>query len=479
MFNQDFYPSPVEIIDQMVYGYDFKNKVVLEPSAGKGDIVDYLKLNGVKEVISCENNVDLQKILSTKSKLICHDFLELTADKISHIDAIIGNPPFSNQTKHILHAFEIAPDGCEIIMLCNHDAYKNDYSGTKRQLQYIVRNHGSIENLGDCFNDAERKTGIDIGCIRLHKPGVVKGNEFEGFFMDEEVELEANGIMPYNFVRDLVNRYIAAVRLFDKQMELGVQMNDLLSSFFSSKLSFSCKSGEAPVLRNDFKKDLQKSAWTWVFQKMKMEKYTTQGLKSDINKFVEKQQEIPFTMKNIYKMIEIVIGTTSSRMDRAIIEVFDKLTEHYYDNRYNVEGWKTNSHYLIGEKFILPWMVEVKYGGGMGLKSSNNCELIEDMIKALCFITGKNYDRIPSLWDFFHAISDETKDLPSYQQKSKIYEFGKWYDYEFFEIKGYKKNTMHFKFKNHDTWAMFNQHVSRIKGYPLFEAVKRKYNKAA
>jgi hypothetical protein len=29
---------------------------------------------------------------------------------------------------------------------------------------------------------------------------------------------------------------------------------------------------------------------------------------------------------------------------------------------------------------------------------------------------------------------------------------------------------MHFEFKDDNVWAKFNQHVSRIKGYPLFEA---------
>jgi hypothetical protein len=52
--------------------------------------------------------------------------------------------------------------------------------------------------------------------------------------------------------------------------------------------------------------------------------------------------------------------------------------------------------------------------------------------------------------------------------------WGEWFDWGFFECRGYKKGTMHFKFKDQDLWAKFNQHVSRIKGYPLFEAVKSK-----
>ena len=50
--NVDFYPTPVEVIKTMLLGEDIFNKVILEPSAGKGDIVDYLKENGAGEVNS-------------------------------------------------------------------------------------------------------------------------------------------------------------------------------------------------------------------------------------------------------------------------------------------------------------------------------------------------------------------------------------------------------------------------------------------
>lgn len=40
----------------------------------------------------------------------------------------------------------------------------------------------------------------------------------------------------------------------------------------------------------------------------------------------------------------------------------------------------------------------------------------------------------------------------------------------FFEIKGYKKGTVHVKFKDDKIWALFNRRVAEIKGYPLPEA---------
>jgi len=37
--------------------------------------------------------------------------------------------------------------------------------------------------------------------------------------------------MPYNVVRDIVNRYVSSIKLFDQQIELGIQMHDLTSFF--------------------------------------------------------------------------------------------------------------------------------------------------------------------------------------------------------------------------------------------------------
>ena len=48
-----------------------------------------------------------------------------------------------------------------------------------------------------------------------------------------------------------------------------------------------------------------------------------------------------------------------------------------------------------------------------------------------------------------------------------IYNNGGWYDFGFFEVKGFKKGTGHFKFKSQDVWAKFNQRIAKLKGYPL------------
>ena len=63
MFNPEFYPTPADVIELMLQGQEIENKIFLEPSAGKGDIVDYLREYGAKSILTCEINTDLQHML--------------------------------------------------------------------------------------------------------------------------------------------------------------------------------------------------------------------------------------------------------------------------------------------------------------------------------------------------------------------------------------------------------------------------------
>lgn len=455
MFNNQFYPTPANVIGLMLEGENLTGKTILEPSAGKGDIVEYCKNEGA-EVIACENNPDLRLILAAKCSLIGDDFLKVTSEQVSHIDYIVMNPPFNADEKHILHAYNIAPAGCKIIALCNLNTVKNTYSASRKELLNIVESCGSFEDLGQCFDSAERKTGVEVACIKIQKEGASYKQEFEGFFMEEEPEQaegQAAGLMSYNSIRDLVHRYITGVKIYDEFLEIEARLNKATDIFYTSKLSHHISENGMPKTRNEYKKALQKSAWLYVFSLMDMKRTATQGLREDINKFVETQSQIPFTMKNIFRMLEIVIGTTEQRMDKALLEVFEKLTKHYNENRYNVEGWKTNSHYLVNQRFIFPNGCHLcRYMKTIDVHSSYS-ETLMDFEKALCFITGENHDNIKSIYH-------------SYRYHP---EAGVWYDSHFFRVRFYKKGTVHCEFKSEELWARFNQRIAKIKGYPLFE----------
>lgn len=465
MFNAEFFPTPGHVIEHMLGALDLQDKHVLEPSAGKGDIVDALKARGA-HVTACEKQPELSRIVATKSNFLKEDFFDVRADEVSHIDYIVMNPPFSNADRHILHAWEIAPDGCEIIALCNNETLDNRHTTYRSRLGRLIKDHGGSVNLGDVFRTAERTTEVSIGMVHLFKPA--NTNTFEGFFDDtpDEVEEQFIGIMPHNVVREAVQRYVAACKLFDTVADNAVQMNDLVGQFGLRDLTLALKHEDRDASVQDFKKQLQKNAWNWVFNQMKMEKYLTESLKKEINAFVEKQKNVPFTMRNIYKMLEMVVGTHGDRMKRALIEVFDKLTMHYHENRYHVEGWKTNSHYMVNKKFILEYVVESSWGRPQLIYGGRNGQKLDDLTKALCYLVGQNYADIQRLYDFFRR-QVTTNEQGERQDISR--EWNTWYEWGFLDIKVFKKGTLHAKFRDVKVWEQFNRAVAEAKGYELPE----------
>lgn len=454
MFNKDFYPTPKEVIDFM--GIDCHNKVVLEPSAGSGNIVDWLKQNGAKDVLSCEKNKDLAEIIKTKSRFIGYDFLEIKPEQISHANLIVMNPPFSDGVKHVLHAWNIAPGGSEIISLINHDNLENAFSRDRRELKRIIQDHGHAESLGDCFSDADRKTGVDVGLIKLYKQAS-HNNEFEGFFMDEEEEPQGTGIMEFNSVRNVVQRYVGCVQKFDEILKLSSEMSAIAGPLSSGTITCQMGYNNDVIDRETYKKELQKTAWKYLFGLMNINKYVTSGVMKDINSFVEKQTNVPFTMKNVYKMFEIIVGTREQTFNRSLVEAVDKFTEHTHENRYNVEGWKTNAGHLLNKKFIVPYILEINWGGtALSPKYSQHSDKIQDLVKVICSVQAENYDVIPSLYNYCREISM----MPN-----------TWYDWGFFEIKGFKKGTLHLKFKDDKVWENINRRYAKIKGQVLPEKI--------
>lgn len=476
--NADFFPTPVEVIEQMMMGENILGKTVLEPSAGKGDIVDWLQNNGAARVIACEKDREIRKLLEGKCEIIADDFLTVTSEQVSHIDYIVMNPPFSEGAKHILHAYEIAPAGCTIIALCNSsNLSRGYYYDTNKQLIELVELHGRNEYIGEVFSSAERRTDVSVELIKLFKHGEGE-NEFDGFFFSQEDEDNANidgreGIMPYNVVRDLVNRYVATVKLFDETLEAANKINEMAKypgtgeyNYIPIKFATVTHDGhEKIVTHQQYRNELQKYYWRIIFNKLNMEKYATKRLREQINKFVETQQHVPFTMANIYRVIDIVIQTTGQRMDKALEEAFDLICSLSAENSTAGEKWKTNSNYMVNRKFIVNYICQGydRYDNNrpyptlnFGFSSSCNLDQMQDICKALCYLTGCEYNSIESLSSHGSSYRGERGEP-----------WGKWFTWGFFRCKAFKKGTMHFEFLDEAVWSRFNRRVAELRGWAL------------
>lgn len=461
--NPDFYPTPNEVIEQMMLGEDYVGKTVLEPSAGSGNIVKWLQRNGSCNVVACENDPHLRKLLDGVCPLIGNDFLKLTAEQVSHVDLIVMNPPFSQGTEHIMHAWEIAPSGCTIITLCNSTNVNATCYREYRKLQEIVKLYGCSEFLGDVFSTSERKTNVNVSLLKLYKQADGE-DEFSGYFFSQEDEDAANqntkeGLMPYNVVRDLVNRYISAVKLFNSVMEASNQINEIAKvEKYCLPIYFTAVNSEdrsTTVTREQYKKELQKYYWNVIFKKLNMEKFATSKLHQQINRFVEKQSNVPFTMTNVYRLLNMVVQTTESRMRTALSEAFDLICSLSAENSTAGETWKTNANYMVNRKYIVSCITEYDTrwpSPFVKLRIGGNKDKIEDICKALCFLTGVDYNNMESL---SHFVSENQL------------AWGGWFDWGFFRCKAYKKGTMHFEFKDEKVWMMFNQEVAKERGWCL------------
>lgn len=183
--NADFYPTPEALAARMVDMVDTKRvHFVLEPSAGKGDLVDKLqskmRYDGYSNItdkhgsdveIDCiEKDGNLQNLLKGAGKrLVYDDFLKFETFK--KYDLILMNPPFSEGDKHLLKALEMMKNGGQVVCLLNAETLKNPYSNIRKELlQKLEQLNAEIRYLEDAFTEAERQTTVEVALIYVDIP---------------------------------------------------------------------------------------------------------------------------------------------------------------------------------------------------------------------------------------------------------------------------------------------------------------------
>ena len=90
---------------------------VLEPEAGIGNIADAAK--EITQNVDCiERMADFKEILKLKKhNVIADDLLETEPDPV--YDAVIMNPPFSEECEHIQKAFDFVRPGGNLVAVCS------------------------------------------------------------------------------------------------------------------------------------------------------------------------------------------------------------------------------------------------------------------------------------------------------------------------------------------------------------------------
>ena len=471
IFNRDFYTTPREVFDMMTQGESLADAVILEPSAGSGDIVRYCKQDGARYVKACEINDVLRNALYNECNVIAPDFLTVQREQVADINYIIMNPPFTTVEKHILHAWEIAPDGCTILALCPSSRFRFGCYGDDKKLKELADLYGSREELGDVFNTstADRRTDAEISLLRLYKPSE-KTEDFEDLDFDETPEgwddmgNGQEGVIKYDAVRDMVKRYNSALAQFDAVQEASKKINEDIKTFTACRIHFGahgddCRGNKFQnITRDRFRKELQHAAWSSIFELLNMQKYTTNVLQEKIARFVETSEARPFNLKNIYLVVSSVLQNIGNIMEECVVKAFDTICSLSAENSTAGEKWKTNSNYMVNQKFIVNglscekrWNGHLSYSIGHSYDRSGK---MEDFYKAMSFLTGQ-----PLKEDCYRPFRSQIVESCT--------DTGEWFYFDWFRVKFYKKGTMHFEFTDINIWYRFNQVAAKHKGWAI------------
>jgi Domain of unknown function (DUF4942) len=473
VFDPDFYPTPAPVIEKMLGAFKLRGRksetairTVLEPSAGKGDILDWVVehcrvyggYNGPK-MHAIEQHPELVGILQSKGhKVVGKDFLTFTPE--TRYDLIAMNPPFSEGAKHLLHAWDIA-DGAHIVCLLNAETIRNPYTQERKLLQGHIEAHGSVEYLGDAFKDAERSTGVEIALVRLFRPR--HSDDAFAFSFDApmykegSVDLgldtgEGSALMRPDQMGALIRQYEKSKEAFRNYLKARAEMTFYCQGVLdysqvqeaaaeAAKESYGCYTLEEQY--DAFKDSLRLKFWQHILGCMGIEKLLTHKMRSNFAEFVKQQGAMALTKENIASIVQMLLLNSDSILSQSVVAVFDLFTSYHKENRLITEGWKTNDFWRVNRKVILPNYVQCSTGRYGPCTFSTACgrySEYSDIDKAMCYLSGKRLEDVVT-------VEKAIKENSTTNEAEST----------FFKLRYFKKGTLHLVFKDEALWAKFNQ----------------------
>lgn len=454
----------------MLDGINFNYKTILEPSAGKGDIAKIIKNKSNKcHIHLIELEPELQEIAKQYGQIVHYDFLTFEPD--TQYDYIIMNPPFDNGDAHLLKAWEIATN-TKIICLLNAETIRNPYSKTRQALKAIIEQHWTVEYIQDAFVNAERKTNVEVALIRLTKKSDT-AFDFQNF----ETECEYHGELsetalanPYQ-LNNMLQDYKRAKELFAEWVAKIRKAQTIVKQFSHvNALDIASKSYSTNDAVQEFSDRIRSDTWNKITNLIGLEKYMTAKVLEAFQNKMKEQKNIALTKNNIEVFIQSIMLNGQSILEESITNAFDLMTRYDVENRFEPEGWKHNSSYMVNKKVVIPGVMSVRNYGSWDqfqtLQSYTNrrAKELEDIDRALCFMTGTKFeDSITTLQAINNAIWNDTTKTQS----------------TFFQIQFYKKGTVHITFLSQKVWVDFNLRATKNKNWlpPSQENKWRQSNK--
>jgi len=173
--NFGFFPTPPAIIKRVIeeaqmYGPD--PLLVLEPSAGRGDISAKVACDGYR-VDVCEIQPELASRLKD-SELYCRvfetDFLKMSPSYYSAYDRVLMNPPFDRgrDVDHVVHAWKfVRPGGRLVAIMSAGTEFRSDRKTTAFRA-LVERERGRFQDL-PAGSFSEHGTNVNTILLTISK----------------------------------------------------------------------------------------------------------------------------------------------------------------------------------------------------------------------------------------------------------------------------------------------------------------------
>lgn len=502
MYNASFYPTPDSVARTMLEGFrsmDLVRRFVLEPSAGKGNLADAVVSTmstatgwGCRDASFCERvhcieiEPELQAALRGKGyPLVGADFLTFWPDET--YDLIVMNPPFAEAEKHLLHAWEILDHG-DILCLLNEQTVLNATTASRNLLATIIADHGTIKPLGACFADAERKTGVRVVLVHLTKA------QEEPKFSFIQAGPDADPCAPFReedcldselATRNLIGNMVAS---YDRCRTLFLDIAHKTQELAHYARLFPRYGGDAftdavkPLMNdttptrhaqehayNVFVRNLKSAAWDEVFRRTDMHNLVSEGVRKEMDALQKDNQRMAFSENNIAALLETLFLNRGAILKQCVVEAFDHMARYHKENRVHVEGWKTNDAWRVNQRVVLPHMVRLGWSGQPEVEWSHQ-RTLNDIDRALAFLEGKKLD------DVERTIVKAIEQLGKEEGRQFS---GVLFTSSYFEMRAYKKGTLHLLFRHCDLWERFNLTAADGKNWlPDDVKTREKENKA-
>lgn len=466
MFGDDFYPTPPEIAARMLEKIDWRGvRTILEPSAGRGDLVDAIKLKMNRysaAVDTIELDRELALVLDGKGcRPIAADFL--TFHSFRQYDAIVINPPFSTGEIHLSKALDLVRDGGQVVCLLNAQTLKNPHTVARRELVTRLANLGAdIEYIERAFSDAVRKTDVEIALVSVNVTKMPSSSILEHLAEAERLETSdgersSTEIVDGDYIQGAVRRFNIEVKAGLKLIDEYEALKSILTRSFDSQyniLELSVNGDKCGDLRNGLVDMLRMKYWKELFKSDSFSNMFTKATAEAYQKQVGDLGRYEFNISNI-KQLQIELSQSMlSTLDDAIVSLFDNFTNQYYDEQSNnvhyYNGWKTNKAYVVNRKVIDrcygafdSWDKKFRSYG------ADNAVVV-DIEKVFAYLDGKVYDPVP--------VSDALKQAQDTQNTRNI-------DFTYCAATFYRKGTVHINFKDERLLKKFNLIGSQSKGW--------------